>query len=219
MTLHAPYEDAIRDPSGLWGWMRFLVLVTIISYIAVLAGGVATWAVLTGEISVTPEQATIIDMTFGVGAIASIALYLLSAFATGRVTYRLMKNAHELRSDEELTSPGWAVGWYFIPFANFVMPVRAVGQIWRTTFRHLGQDKGGAVIGWWWAAWIISSIVLTVSDRLGGGAEAEADETTYAIIVVGYGLRLICAALLLVVFGTLVKAQKNLNTNVADAFS
>lgn len=210
--------SATRDPTGLWRWMQFFVLVAMLTYVVTIIGAIATWLVITHQLNVTEDEATIIDMTFAIGAIASLVFYVLSAFATARLTYRLMKNAHELQSDETLISPGWAVGWYFIPFANLAMPPRAVGQIWRTTFRHLGQERGSGIIGWWWAAWLISSIVLGVSDRMSAPTSSLGGEDYYVGLSVGYALRFVCASLLLVVFGTLAKAQKNLN-RVADVFA
>ena len=209
---------ATRDPTGLWRWMRFFVLVAMLTYVVTIVGAIATWLVVSRTLDVGEQEATIIDMTFAVGALGSLLFYVLSAIATARLTYRLMKNAHQLHSDEQLVSPGWAVGWYFIPFANLAMPPRAVGQIWRTTFRHLGQDRGSAIIGWWWAMWLISSIALGISDRMSGPSSGMASEDYYIGLSIGYVLRLICAGLLLVVFGTLAKAQKNLN-RVADVFT
>lgn len=211
-------ETRLRDPGPLWAWMRFFVLLTILAYSVASVSGVLTWLVISGVLAVNMAQANVIDAAFSIGVFGTIGLYYLSAFCTARVTYRLMKNAHALGSDrEELTSPGWAVGWYFIPFANLVMPVRAVGQIWRTTFAHRGEpDKGAGVIGFWWGAFIISGIVLMFANFLARDA-AEQGEGLYAALAAGYILRALAAILLLVVFGTLVKAQKTMS-RVAEVF-
>jgi hypothetical protein len=213
-------ESRIRDPGGLWAWMRFFVALTNVFYFTAATSSALTWAVVAGILHVTTPQANVIDITFAITVFGCIGLYFISAFCTARVTFRLMKNAHALESDEQLISPGWAVGWYFIPFANLVMPARAVGQIWRTTFKHRGEpEKGSAIIGWWWASWLISGLVLSASDAIAraNGTDMPGPEL-YLALVFGYALRGICGWLLLAVFGQLVRAQKSMDA-VADVFS
>ena len=65
-------------------------------------------------------------------------------------------------------SPGWAVGWWFIPFAWWVMPFRTVRELWLAS----GPDAGAAdwkaqrltpIIPVWWAFWIARWVLATVS--------------------------------------------------------
>ena len=44
--------------------------------------------------------------------------------------YHASSNAHATSRIGLVISPGWAVGWFFIPFANFVMPYQAMREIW-----------------------------------------------------------------------------------------
>lgn len=37
-------------------------------------------------------------------------------------------------------TPGWAVGWFFIPFANFVMSPLILTKIWRASTPHVQAD-------------------------------------------------------------------------------
>jgi Domain of unknown function (DUF4328) len=60
------------------------------------------------------------------------------------------------------TRPGWAVGWWFIPFANLAMPLVSMLEVDRRSTPDGVPRRGGAVLGWWWAAWIASSIVPAV---------------------------------------------------------
>ena len=55
-------------------------------------------------------------------------------------------------------TPGWSVGWWFVPFANLVMPYVAVREVDRRS-RTDGQfrtDTGP--VGWWWAAFLVSVV-------------------------------------------------------------
>ncbi len=56
------------------------------------------------------------------------------------------------------TSPGWAVGWWFVPFANLVLPFLSVRELDRRSTGD-GRDRGsGAALGWWWAAYLLATL-------------------------------------------------------------
>ena len=57
------------------------------------------------------------------------------------------------------TKPGWAVGWWFIPFANLAMPLVSMLELDRRSTPDGTPRRAGGALGWWWAAWLASSIV------------------------------------------------------------
>ena len=58
--------------------------------------------------------------------------------------------------------PGWAVGWWFIPFANYVMPLVAMLELDRRSTPDGVPRKASPLLGWWWAAWMASSTVPAI---------------------------------------------------------
>ena len=66
-------------------------------------------------------------------------------------------------------TPGWAVGWWFVPFANYGMPAATMAELWRAS----GGDAGSAVdwrsrklpayFGWWWGFWVARSLPFFLS--------------------------------------------------------
>ena len=52
-------------------------------------------------------------------------------------------------------SPGWAVGSWFVPFVNLVVPKKASNDLWRAGRR----ERLPALINWWWAVWLLGSLV------------------------------------------------------------
>ncbi len=65
-------------------------------------------------------------------------------------------------------TPGWAVGWYFIPFANLFKPFQAMRQTWNASHGATGYhlNDGNPLITGWWAAWLVTSILSNVAFRL-----------------------------------------------------
>jgi hypothetical protein len=79
--------------------------------------------------------------------------------------HRSQANLHAARVRELEYTPGWAVGWWLIPFANFVKPFQTVRELWQAS----GGDqrwrlvKTRPLIGWWWAGWIGGAILDRVA--------------------------------------------------------
>jgi hypothetical protein len=82
---------------------------------------------------------------------------------------RSVDNAPPLGVGTPSVSPRWAIGWWFIPLANLVMPYRVVREL----YERLGDTRrgsgGGVVLGWWLTyvgAGILSSLVALASEAL-----------------------------------------------------
>jgi hypothetical protein len=99
---------------------------------------------------------------------ALLACYIL----VGRWIYRTNANAH-LLSEEMTISPGWAVGWYFIPVANLWKPFQAMKESWLAT-HYSGNwhaEPVPSLLGWWWGLWLTTNFIGNISfqlSRVGG---------------------------------------------------
>jgi hypothetical protein len=85
-------------------------------------------------------------------------LVLLSCFVlVGMWIYRTNANAHALGGDVSI-APGWAVGWFAVPFANLVMPYQGVSETWQASHEMAGLDgdAGLPLVRWWWGLWLVS---------------------------------------------------------------
>jgi len=67
--------------------------------------------------------------------------------------HRSVANARSLGVQTEAT-PGWSVGWWFIPFANLVKPYR----ILRSLFDGLVSGSG-RIVGFWWGCYLIAGFI------------------------------------------------------------
>jgi hypothetical protein len=81
--------------------------------------------------------------------------------------HRSQANLHAAQVRELKYTPGWAVGWWLIPFANFVKPFQTVRELWKASGGdlHWRQVDTWPLIGWWWAGWIVMAILERVAAR------------------------------------------------------
>ncbi|WP_426688914.1 DUF4328 domain-containing protein [Rhodanobacter ginsengiterrae] len=94
-------------------------------------------------------------------AMSSMQLLVLLAtyIASGMWIYRVACNARALGAKGLDDSPGWAVGWYFVPFLSLQRPFRAMEQIWLASQSPLRWQKlpTPVLLRCWWALWLAMS--------------------------------------------------------------
>jgi len=116
---------------------------------------------------VTQTQADAADAAVG-GAVTFVALVFVATVIVWCVwQHRAQRNAQLISLGTTDLTPGWAVGWWFVPVANLFKPFQAVRELWKAS--HGGRDwrtrPTWSVIGWWWGIWLAS--ILNV--WIGGG--------------------------------------------------
>ena len=106
----------------------------------------------------------------------AVALFFLAQFVVlvgGAVLFlvwlfRANANARALGADDMMVSPGWAVGWWFVPLANLVMPFVAMRELWKASAapRDWQMERASASIPFWWGCWILSNLAGVIAFRL-----------------------------------------------------
>jgi Domain of unknown function (DUF4328) len=115
-------------------------------------------------------------------ALPKLFIYLTTVVLFSMWIHRAYRNLPALGASRLEYTPGWAVGWFFVPFANLFYPYRVVKEIWiksdpevDDTEASLWQSASAPpLLAWWWAAWIISNIVDNAIFRLNADAEKPA---------------------------------------------
>lgn len=121
--------------------------------------------------------------------VASIVSLVMFIRWFRRAYFNLHLRAKGLRHTE-----GWAAGGWFVPIVSLFFPY----QIMRDLFDRMRQviiaagiqpaaPASGALVGWWWAFWIISSLVNQAAFRINLSAETlpELQGATMLYIVLG----------------------------------
>lgn len=177
-------------------------------------------AVMTGVGEVL-EATAIIDTTTGVdGLTLAVALtyigfsavFLICVVLVARWIHRAHANLRDAGVDGLEFTPGWAVGWYFIPFANLFKPFQAMRELWTASHAEVDRFGGEAPseVKWWWGAWISGNILSSVSTRILLMGEGGANSLTIgnAIGAVSTALILFAAVLLIKLIDGVTSAQR-----------
>ncbi len=103
----------------------------------------------------------------GLAALLQIGTYLLSVVVVGRWIWRTNANAHRLANGMSIT-PGWAVGWFFVPVAGLFKPFEAMKETWQVSHDPDNWPNVAipALLRWWWGLWIAGNIGANLSFQL-----------------------------------------------------
>ena len=149
--------EAFRDPAGA----------TRAAVVALYAYMVLTALVALLRVA-DPQPGSAADMASIPAFLALVACFIL----VGRWIYRTNANAH-LLSDDMTISPGWSVGWFFVPLANLVQPYVGVKETWQASHRAGGlhEEAESALLPWWWGLWLLTNVLSNVVAMYGGNFE------------------------------------------------
>lgn len=178
-----------RDQTRLAQWIKWvlyaLVVMTVLSIISnslelVFFSNLENGAFYSDEAAFNAAVAN--DKRQAIVVYSSLGIYLFSAILIGRWIYFANENAHCLSEREMRFTPGWAVGWYFVPFANFWKPYQAMKEIWLTSFSLSDKQQlpgteptSHAIIIWWWSLWLATGILATIAERKASGLYVSLD--------------------------------------------
>lgn len=176
-----PVGRPFRDPRRLTQWLRWSLIALIVAYVVT---GVSEFAQLQllhairdGSFTSEAEMmsaANANDLRQTVLGIAAFIVIIGTIVMFGMWIHRMDSNIHALGARDLRFTPGWAVGWYFVPIANLWKPYQAMSEIWRASRNPAGwqAESGGGLLRWWWFWWLASTFVDNIAMRMAWRAEA-----------------------------------------------
>tara|TARA_B100001105_G_C22334722_1_gene418502 strand:- start:78 stop:929 length:852 start_codon:yes stop_codon:yes gene_type:complete len=197
-----------KDISSLYNTLILLLKATIlISLVAAISSMLEVKLIndmTTGNFdnSTIEDQANINDLRQQLIGIIQFSLFIITSIVFLRWIYFSNSNSRSLGASGMQFTPGWSIGYYFVPFLNFYKPYKAMKEIWKTSKdpKNWEMIKTPSLFPQWWTLWIISSISANISFRLSMRAEElnelfVSSSVTLASDLVGIPLALIAIKL------------------------
>ena len=157
------------------------------------------------------------DARVGLIALAELAILISTAVVFLMWFHRVYRNLPALGAAGLRFTPGWVVGYWFIPFANLVRPVQAAGEMFRGSDPALNETWGTAwqrrpgsvLVGSWWAIWLISNIYDNFSMRISLATESiESLISSSWLSIVGAALNILAALLAIAMITSIDRRQE-----------
>jgi len=135
----------------------------------------------------------------GYSAYAEVAAFILIAILFLRFLYKAVKQAKAFTTPYTYVSPGWAVGYWFIPLMNLYRPFEVVKALFKSSAHEAGDAKptaGEQLLSAWWALFLISNFAGWALSRMDTDFSDRAQVTTFCEYSIGANLLNIGATLL-----------------------
>lgn len=147
----------------------------------------------------TFEEVTTNDHRQQAISIGGLAALAIAGVAWLVWQHRAHSNLTALGAGELRFTPGWAVGWWFVPFANLVRPAQVMSELTRASDPAYGAVEQAdrqtpRIVLVWWLTWVIGGLMSY------GIARASTDDLTSLltrdrVLIASEGLHAIAAVL------------------------
>ena len=157
------------------------------------------------------------DRQLNVGVLRLLA-FVATVVAFCFWIHRASENLVGLGIDSQRFSPGWSVGWWFVPIAMLFRPYQVMKEIWSASYpSSVGRGEAAwqdapvsPLLGWWWLAWLVGGVVEYSAYRmftLDEGATITQFIRGDWLLVAGDGLTLLATVLLFVLVWQITSNQ------------
>jgi hypothetical protein len=121
----------------------------------------------------SPEDlgAMLLGLLYGLSALGFLGLHIAGVILFSTWIYRANVNTEALVSSGLEFTPGWAVGWFFVPLANLYKPYQVVTELYRASDPEADPDywsiaRVPAFLPVWWASYLGFNVVSNLKSGL-----------------------------------------------------
>jgi hypothetical protein len=154
--------------------VRLLYLQVAISAVCIVTGTLE-YGVLSdmrdGDFASQAEMLQVVeanDIRQAIVGLFQFLIFVVSGIWILRWIYVACSNARDLAVGPMKFSPGWSVGWYFVPILLLWKPYQAMKEIWRVSADPRNPDSvpDSGLLSLWWFFYIVAMLSGNASFRL-----------------------------------------------------
>jgi len=205
---------------GKWIWRLLLVYIALL--VVESAACVAIIVALSGpaDADLTDAQTTAASsglLTMQYAGYAQVVVYIALVVLFLRLLYKAVQQAKSFSTPFTYVSPGWAVGYWFVPVMNLYRPFQVVKALFAACTHEAGPGAKSAVgeqlLGAWWAMLLIGNMASWALARSDIDMSSRAGVTSFVGYDIACNLLLIVGAVLFsLVVKHLVRAMGIIST-------
>lgn len=209
-------------------WVRGLLIAGIVLDVIAILSGFAQQSLLARAAAgggVTETEVAANDARHGTIGLFQLFFFIATGIAWLTWLHRAYSNLSLAGTGKSDHTPGWAVGWWFVPFMNLVRPYQIVRELWLRSAKDNGLEtvKGLAapvIVIWWWGIHLVSAVLSRVSMSVAFHAKSigELQTVTHMGLFVD-GLAVVSAMLSLAVVANIDALQRVMGRTAAPEAS
>jgi len=168
--IDAPYRLVKYKPIGdLANWVQAIFFISaLVAAVSIISGFMQAQLLndaLDGKY-ITLSQATANDNREALIGWIQLGILIIGMIIFLIWVHRANKNLHAFQNPILRFSPGWAVGWFFVPIMWLFRPYQVLNEISKASNPDLDPNihdvnhlPASAIVGVWWAFFLISNYV------------------------------------------------------------
>jgi hypothetical protein len=173
-------NEGFRDSGTLTKWVHYLLWAQVIVAALSLISGNLEYQLLSDfrdgafasqQEAVAAAEAS--DQRQSLAGYLNLIVAVISGILILRWIHRANYNARQLGASGMSFSPGWSIGYYFIPILNLWKPYQAMKEIWKASKQPTDwkSQSASSILPLWWFLWLVSGVLGQILLRLSLGAE------------------------------------------------
>ena len=195
--------NSIFEKLGRWITRLLLVYLALLALESVAC--VAVIVALSGpaDADLTATQRMLAStslLTMAYSEYVQVALFIVIALLFLRLFYKAVQRAKGFAVPFTHVSPGWAVGYWFVPVYNLFRPFQMVKALFAACTQEAGPTAkpaaGEQLLSAWWALFLISNAAGWALASSSLDFNTRAGLTSYSEYSIGYNLLVIAAPFL-----------------------
>jgi hypothetical protein len=212
------WSPRAKSLTGLHGWLRAFLYIFIVTQIALLfIAGSLMWVFYTwsNEGGLDDLRAAILGMASG--SIAQLLPYIsIGTFVFCLLFYlwfvfRTSRNLHLSNARGLAISPGWAIGWNFVPVVNLGMTYAVMAELWRVSRDpERGRFDPPSSLAWWWGMWLGGGVLARISDMLVPSDPGDDPTLYFSALLPGLVVSIIASLLAIASTGCLLRVVRQI---------
>lgn len=212
-----PPLAGFRDPTRLTRFLKILLALSIFMGLVAFVSTLAEYQLLidvdSGKFqtqNTLHDALTANDARERFVGILYLGLYLVTVVVFSVWIYRANYNVRQLGAEGLRFTPGWSVGWYFIPVFSLWKPYQAMKEIWKASANpaRWHEQQRGTILPWWWFLFLASGILGNVSGRLALGVKGISQlEALDILLMVSYTFDVVAASVAMLLVSQIFRMQ------------
>jgi hypothetical protein len=172
-------DQGVANEGTRANWVKILLVLGMLIDAAAILSGLAQQELLSraaSGVGITHAEAVANDARHGMIGIFQFAAFLATAACWLVWLHRAYANLRLMGTERSDYTPGWAVGYWFIPILNLFRPYQITKEVWlRSAGRNAVESIKGlppaAILSWWWGVYLISNLLGQALLRLSSRAD------------------------------------------------
>ncbi|MDB1145361.1 MAG: DUF4328 domain-containing protein [Alcaligenaceae bacterium] len=173
-------NTGFRNTDTLTRWVKYMLYLKIIIVVFSIFSNFAEYQLLndvSNGVYISMDElmrdAQASDDRQTLVGLFSIFIFVITNIFILRWIYLANDNAHRLGAVGMKFTPGWSIGYFFLPILNLWKPYQAMKEIYQVSQNpHDWQFQSGTnILGIWWAIWIINGFLGNIIFRFSQKAE------------------------------------------------